>query len=410
MDAETRLAASSLMLVRELPYLAAAVWAVRRVRTPGIGTLSVDRHWRLYYDPAAVSAWSLDELRGVLYHEICHLLREHADRAAMADDSFLWNLAADAEINDDLKKEQVRLPKYPVYPATLRQPEGRLAEEYYAALQRSPSAAATEDGSAGAYIPDPAAATPAGGRCGSAATGVAEAWEGADTAERPCPPGLTPGEAAVIQRRVALAVRDQLRSRGEVAGQWERWAKETLEPAVDWRLELSSLLRRTLGDVAGAVDYSYRRPSRRQPCFGNVLVPSLRQPVPRVAVVVDTSGSISDKMLSQALAEVSGILRAAGQREGIIVLAVDAAVQTCRRVFRLEQVTLAGGGGTDMGEGLEAAASINPRPEIAVVITDGYTPWPERAPRGVRTVAVLLGEGGEAPGWARAVRVPLKDE
>jgi hypothetical protein len=41
-----------------------------------------------------------------------------------------------------------------------------------------------------------------------------------------------------------------------------------------------------------------------------------------------------------------------------------------------------------------------------VVLTDGYTPWPARAPKGTRVVIGLLGPGAPtAPAWARSVRV-----
>jgi len=123
-----------------------------------------------------------------------------------------------------------------------------------------------------------------------------------------------------------------------------------------------------------------------------------------VAVVVDTSGSIDDAMLSQALAEISGILKGLGQREGVHVLAVDSQVHTCQRVFRPEQVKVAGGGGTDMGVGLEAAAKLRPVPQVAVVITDGHTPWPDTAPRGMKVIVALTGDG-KAPDWAKTVRI-----
>lgn len=90
------------------------------------------------------------------------------------------------------------------------------------------------------------------------------------------------------------------------------------------------------------------------------------------------------------------------------MLAVDTAVHASRRVTRVEQVELAGGGGTDMGAGIAAAAALRPRPSIVIVLTDGYTPWPDRAPPGVRVVVGLLAEphmpaGWPPPEWARTV-------
>jgi predicted metal-dependent peptidase len=166
---------------------------------------------------------------------------------------------------------------------------------------------------------------------------------------------------------------------------------------------LSSAIRLALADSAGAVDYRYSRPSRRQSVFGGVVMPALRQPVPRVAVIVDTSGSISRYMLDTSLAEIGGILRAVGQREGVHVLAVDSAVQSCARVFASSQVILKGGGGTDMAAGLAAAGRLRPPPDIAIVVTDGFTPWPAQAPRGMQTVVVRLDPRGTVPPWARCV-------
>jgi predicted metal-dependent peptidase len=167
-------------------------------------------------------------------------------------------------------------------------------------------------------------------------------------------------------------------------------------------------VRSAIAAVAGQVDYSYRRPSRRaQP---DVILPTLHRPIPDVAIVCDTSGSMHEALLGRALAEVESVLSRAGLRQRQVrVLSVDAVVHTVRRVSRAAQVSLAGGGGTDMGAGIEAAAALRPRPSVTIVLTDGYTPWPERPPPGMRVVVGLLREGGfgawEAPEWARTVLI-----
>jgi predicted metal-dependent peptidase len=111
-----------------------------------------------------------------------------------------------------------------------------------------------------------------------------------------------------------------------------------------------------------------------------------------------------------ALAEIDALLTRAGLRAGQLrVLAVDPVVHTVGRVTRANQVRLAGGGGTDMGEGIRAAAALRPRPSIVVVLTDGYTPWPQRPPKGIRVVVGRFGGSPidrAAPGWARVVDIP----
>ena len=139
-----------------------------------------------------------------------------------------------------------------------------------------------------------------------------------------------------------------------------------------------------------------------------IILPALRQPVPNVAVVVDTSGSMWGLDLSVALAEVDGILKTTGTARQCTVLSVDAQVQACRRVFRADQVVAKGGGGTNMGRGIEGAACLLPRPEVVIVLTDGHTPWPSDAPHGMRVVIGLITRGGQLPAtprWARVVTI-----
>jgi predicted metal-dependent peptidase len=205
---------------------------------------------------------------------------------------------------------------------------------------------------------------------------------------------------------VAVRIAQASQTRGDIPDYLVRWANDKLSPKVNWRREIATAIRNAVAQVAGAVDYTYSKPSKRQ---GNskIILPVLRQPVPDVAVVVDTSGSISDDMLSQALAEVSGVLKSCGSR-GVSVLAVDADVHIAKKVFDVKQLTLAGGGGTDMGVGIQAAMKLKPRPHIIIVLTDGYTPWPDIPPK-AKVIVGLLGDDADmsVPDWAKPVKISI---
>lgn len=58
-----------------------------------------------------------------------------------------------------------------------------------------------------------------------------------------------------------------------------------------------------------------------------------------------------------------------------------------------------------MRAGLDAAAALKPRPDLVIVMTDGYTPWPAQAPKHQRVVVGLLDERGEVPDWADHVLI-----
>jgi predicted metal-dependent peptidase len=142
------------------------------------------------------------------------------------------------------------------------------------------------------------------------------------------------------------------------------------------------------------------------------VLPGTRRPVPNVAVVVDTSGSIDDTLLSRALGEVDGALRGLGVSDAsVTVFACDAAVQTVARIRNVRDSNLAGGGGTDMRTGIAAASDLRPRPDLIVVFTDGYTPWPEQPPTGSAVIAGILGRKEHtlppSPAWARRIECRL---
>jgi predicted metal-dependent peptidase len=379
------------------------VFGAQVIAEPDSGTVRVDEGWRMRADPELTAGWTAAQLGSVLIHHVCHLLRTHAERAQAAgvgpDEARTWIRAADAEINDDLVPAGLELPGQPVLPHHLGAPDGLLAEQYFDGIR-----ARGERGGRGGDTTDRSAQSGAGEAagswldCGSGADGVLRPGDGTG--------GLPGWQAELLRRQVAQDVLAHAKQAGTVPAGLLRWAEEFLHPKVDWRRLLAAELRRAVAQVAGAVDYSYRRPSRRAAIAGDVVLPALRRPVPEVAVVCDTSGSMTEDLLAMVLAEVEGLLRALGLARQVRVLACDTAVAPAQRVSSARQVQLVGGGGTDMGAGIAAAVALRPRPAVTVVLTDGYTPWPAAAPKGTRVVVGLLGaDAPDAPPWARAVRV-----
>lgn len=412
--------AAKFKLLHDKPYFAAALLRMRPVPVEKLATMAVDEHWRLYYDPELT--WTVEQTVTVLQHELGHLLRDHAGRAKLIPDCIqhIWNVAADAEINDDMAS--LSFPWPPVTHKTISNPSAPiganlLVEEYYRYLLKHAKKIAIcqeseGEGQDGGDMPKPGS-----GKCGSCAHGEKDGEGDGDGEGKiggidkeklgPLPPGLSDVEKDLIRRCVAREIAETSKSRGTVPAGWERWAKLVLEPKVDWRLELLSNIRWCIADVAGLVDYSYKRPSRRQSAYGDVIQPSLRRPAPSVGIVFDTSGSMDDAELSQGLAEVGEVLNNAGLT-GIQFISCDAAANQCKKVFTISDVQLFGGGGTDMGVGLAVLAgekelsdgSLCKPPDIAIVITDGYTPWPAVAPSRIRKTIIVLVGRGKGPLWA----------
>jgi predicted metal-dependent peptidase len=365
-----------------------ALYALTAVADASQPTFAVDERWRLYVNPQKLREWSVLEVAGVLLHEVSHVVRDHAGRArtvAVTDELScgLWNLAADAEINDDLLAAGVTLPSTPVTPGVLGLPPDRVAEFYYTGLGH---AAALPDGA-----PD----------CGAGCHGLGDSW----TSPR-LPAGLSDAEALLLRQRVAEELTRLAAQRpGAVAGGWLRWAESVMGPRLDWRRLLAAKMRSSAAAVSGAADYSYARPSRRR--VQRVVLPSLQRPVPRVAVIVDTSGSVDDDLLGLAWAEVHGCLRSLGVRRDLLtVYAADTAVHRLTGPPR-RQMSLIGGGGTDMAGAIGMVLTARPPPDLAVVITDGLTPWPVVRPCRDVIIALLptAATRPAPPPWAHIVEV-----
>jgi hypothetical protein len=385
LDAQ-KIAAARLWAAARMPYLASALFACAVRADSSSKTIGVDRSWAVRADPAVVDVLEVEQIGRLLVHLTGHLLRDHAGRAealgvAAGNARARWNRSADAEINDDLEADGCVPEAAPDLPDDLGCEPGRLAEAYF------------EEGADGERRWD----------CGS----------GADACPRPGDGhgAIDPEQAELLRLGVAAEVqRCHAREPGSVAGGWLRWAEAVLPSRIDWRRVLAAEVRSAVAAVAGKVDYSYRRPSRRAHLHPDIVLPTLHRPVPDVAIVCDTSGSMHEVLLARALAEIEAVLSRTGlRRTQVRVLAVDTDVHAVRRVSRAAQVELAGGGGTDMGEGIAAAAALRPRPSIVIVLTDGYTPWPDRPPPGIRVVVGLLTEDAVAewppPDWARTVLI-----
>ncbi|MDR7277772.1 vWA domain-containing protein [Catenuloplanes atrovinosus] len=387
-----KLYAARLLAARERPYLATALFALRVVESRSVPTMGVDRYWRCYVSPAFVARRSLVDLAGVWVHEVSHLLRDHPGRG---DDyarrhgvdgpgeRLRMNIAADAEINDDVYDERLPAPADAVLPSSLGLEPGQVMEWYLGRFTLGPRTQAH------AWLD-----------CGGGADGRDRAWElGAAGAH-----GLTAAEREAIRFRVA---RGLVGTPGEAPDGWRRWAERVVHPPQPWRDLLGAAVRSAATTAGVGEDYTYQRPARRAAGVPGVVLPALRRRPPTVCVVVDTSGSVADHELGSALLEVAAIGRALGGRRDLVtVMSCDAAVSAVGRLCREEDIPLVGGGGTDLREGF--AAALKRRPDVIVTLTDGQTPWPSTRPA-ARTVIGLFSRPArrwvETPPWARVVRI-----
>ncbi|MBX3089866.1 MAG: hypothetical protein KF772_04705 [Cryobacterium sp.] len=382
---------------RDLPYLASALYALIPIAQEEVDRITCDEWWRIYINPSWLSEASVQEIGEELAHVTWHLLTDHANRArGMSVDSSTanhWKVASDMAVANAFDPEAFELSNLP-RAADAGLAIGLSAEEYFASLSRLPVNDPPSGGSSG----------PQDG-CGSGADGIPRSNElgpGSDVG------GISAVEANEIRRQVAISYRDHIKKRGTKPGDDLRWIRQTLEPRVPWESLLSGAVRRAIGWAAGRGEYTYSRPSRRSSTIRGVVLPGQKRPVPRVSVIVDTSGSVDDELLARALGEVDGAISALGiPGANITIYSVDAAVHTIAKVRHALDARLVGAGGTDLRIGLKAAELERPRPEVIIVFTDGDTPWPTNPPPGSTVIAAILGRHQDelppTPTWATRV-------
>ena len=93
------------------PFLASAVMRLPVLDVSGLSwcdTAATDGY-HIFYNPAWVSGLSDAQLRGLLAHEVMHVLLDHAGRRGERD-ALGWNLACDHAINLLLRDQGFQLP------------------------------------------------------------------------------------------------------------------------------------------------------------------------------------------------------------------------------------------------------------------------------------------------------------
>jgi predicted metal-dependent peptidase len=416
-----------------MPYMASILLALRPVNAPGLGTFAVDKFYRLYIDMDKVTEMGIDYCAQALLHECFHIFAHDSERAdehgVAPRDRMLFNVAADCANNDDLADAGCNeLAEHTMMPAKIGAEKYQTAEFYFDFLKEQQDDAQDEDngersgsGSDGEGSGQGDADGSGWGGCGSVSGGEkapCELDESDDMGGHA--PAASASEAKIHDIAVAAEIREAAsRNPGSVPRGLREHAEQTLAPAqVNWRKQLSSMLRRTVASRLGDFDVTYSRRNRRQSSVpygnGRIIRSGSETPIPNLAAVRDTSLSMGDSDLQIVTNEIEGIAKQLGIRDdNLIVLDVDTVVAAKRRYRRAGDLAeVAGRGGTDMANGIIEASKLKPAPTVIVCITDGYTGWPD-APLPMPVIACIIGNEATIPAeyappaWIRKVYIEV---
>lgn len=206
----------------------------------------------------------------------------------------------------------------------------------------------------------------------------------------------------------AVAVRDPTNARGLVPVFAQRMLNEWKKPQTDWRTILNEFVQEEV------VDYSFTPPDRRfadSPFF----LPDFNEKddmVEDILFMIDTSGSMSDDMITAAYSEVKGAIdQFDGKLKGW--LGFFDAVVIEPKPFESEEefyvIRPKGGGGTrfDIIFDYVIQHMEDKLPASIIILTDGYAPFPPEAhARGI-PVLWLLNNGNVEPPWGKVARITV---
>lgn len=392
-----------LKAVSAVPYMRTMILNSVVLPRPGLGTMAIDIHGRIYYDPEILDKWSLSESAGVVIHECLHWFLRHGKRAKeyLGDhgNTRAWNKAADMVVNQVVDGiRAVDLPPGHVTHKAHGFPRNLQVEEYYRMLLDKENQDKGDQEGQGSE--DSQEGDSAGHGAGS----------GSDGRDREYEIGEPDGEdanyghsEASTDRLVRATAQDMAqRAAGTIGHYLSRAVESILRPKWNPRQLLWTKMRRAVTRVQGYSDYTWSRPARNGagiPCR----MPDWFAEPPKPLVVIDTSGSMDQEDLGLALGVVKDVLALC---QSSLVISGDTDIHTAKTVFSAAHVPLQGGGGTNMGAIMEMAEATYLRKGYSpcIVVTDGYTPWPSSRLKG-KWIA-LVTQDTEVPSWI--TRVPIR--
>lgn len=389
--------AARVSLMMRAPFYGTLALALKLVESPSAEfceTMAVDGinmwHW-----PEFVLSLTQPHLTGVVAHEVSHCSYKHMTRMGHRD-PLMWNIAGDYRINFDLKEAHppFELPGVPLawsvdddkpgvkghlYDVRFK---GMTTEAIYEVIKRDCDAA-------GGGVPDDITEASMTGRVMQAPAG--------SSADRE--------QLERKWNKMARIALNAQRARGPLPGYLVAFAAELDKPELNW---LSIL--QTFVDQFSRRDRSWARPNRRLISKGWIMPGDYSDGVSHLVAFIDTSGSMSDKLVAKILSEAAGAMDT-GTIDKLTIAYADADVGTVEEFTAGDIVTPAKRiprGGTSFDASFKWLARHAPNASGVVYLTDMCTCSWGKAPDCPVLWITQLGTQYEKPPFGTVIEAALQ--
>lgn len=414
-------------------------WMEEAKRTMGVRITRSGEIECLYY-PKFVAERSVDELFGIVQHEIEHIVRCHCIRR---DDRLPepWNIAADMAVNGRKSSPRIGYRSVsnneivlPLNGNCVWIPDGwnvnDSSEQYYAKLMEDHKAVAGSCDSCGRAVSEPQddggsgsggsglgnqSQNDSSGQGGSGDQGGSGGQGDSNGACSKCGSksngkysfagvsgkmidnhdiwNTTEVSHDIARQIIKSHVDSATRSQGSAPGHLTEAIQELAKPVIKWQ----HFLRQYIGRHVGSSRKTYSRRNRRHSTFGIKGVS--HHAASTVNVIVDTSGSISSDVLSQFFGEIDMI----SSRAKVNVLQWDYSFQGYDKYRRgdWKKFKIHGRGGTDMAAPIEWLVDNRKVADVQIMLTDGHCNYADD--KKFPMITVVTEDGGSKPSWGHVV-------
>lgn len=412
-DSEQRIRKARMKMVIQ-PGLRSAFFASQLMPMPfvldrKISTMSTNGK-SIRFNPTFVLANSMENLIGVLAHEVMHcVLLHHLRRGQREMDQ--WNQACDLAINPLLRASGFSLPDEGIFPGSYPYEHlkiGLSAEEYYEALKKPPIPLPPEsqDGQSEAsknpseddseskrdqsndqenkdedHEPETSDGDSPSDSTGnpSHSPGSKDPGGCGGVEDYPEPSPAEQQEQESRWKVSAMEALETAKRMGCLPGHFEKLVEAIVKPKIDYR----DLLRYYLSELAHN-NYSWRKPNSRY-LYQDLYLPGVRgHQLSGLVLALDTSGSIfaDPKQLSFLMGELQTILESY-ECTDVTVLCHDTRI-THSQVWNTTEGSFTmiprGGGGTSHNCIMEYIAEKQLDPPVLICLTDMYSTFPREEP------------------------------
>jgi predicted metal-dependent peptidase len=353
------------------------------------GTAATDgRHF--YYNSRFIEMLRPKEIEFLFGHEVLHCVYDHFGRRGERDPQ-IWNIANDFCVNADLVKHRVgeKITTVPCLHDTKY--DGMSSEEIYDQLMQNVQKISLQD------LIDKMLDEHLDGEGDGDGSGDGEDKEGKGR------PRLSEAEKQQIRdeiKEAMLAAAQTVDGAGNIPAGVKRLIQDLTEPKMNWRELLRMQLESTIKS-----DYTWMRASRRGWHMDAVMPGMQTEPMIDIAVAIDASGSIGEKMLKDFLSEIQGIMDSfPAYRIHVITFDTECynpAQYNSDNLDSMCDYEVSGGGGTDFTAIFRYLKDEEIEPKRLVVFTDGYPfgSWGDE--NYCDTVWILHGTTSIVPPWGQ---------